>query len=88
MIDHTLKYKERKYSETVYIKCLEHVAILISHNAVLDAIEKLSFCVEISHIKALIKAGNVTSNIWTRKIACSSVIGKMLNRIFCATLIN
>ena len=67
-----------KHSELVSINCLEFVIIIISYNAVLDAIELLGVLTEIPHPKTLILADNTAADSWTRKIASSSVIGKAL----------
>ena len=83
----TLKAKT-KHSQLVSINCLEFVIIIISYNAILDAIELLGKLVGIPHPKSLILADNTAANSWTRKIASSSIIGKALCRILCALLAN
>ena len=83
----TLKAKIR-HSELVSINCLEFVIIIISYNAILDAIELLGKLLGIPHPKALILADNAAVDSWTRKIASSSIIGKALCRIICALLAN
>ena len=60
--------------------------VLISHKAVLDAIELIIFCADIPHSNALIKAESATSDAWIRKIVSFPIIGKMLKRMFCASL--
>ena len=77
-----------RHSELVSINCLEFVIIIISYNAVLDAIDLMDKLRGIPHPKALILADNTAADSWTRKIASSSIIGKALYRILCALLGN
>ena len=70
------------------INCLEFVIIIISYNAVLDAIELLGKLPDAPHPKALILADNTVVDSWTRKIAFSSIIGKDLCRILFSLLVN
>ena len=83
----TLKGK-RKHSELISINCLEFIIIIISYNAVLDAIELLGYVANVPHPKSLILADNKSADSWTRKLASSSVIGKRLCRILCGMLMN
>ena len=85
--ERTLKGKGNR-SKLISINCLEYVIIILSYNAVLDAIELLGFCTNIPHPKSKILCDNKTADTWTRKIATSSIIGKNLNRIFCSLLVN
>ena len=83
----TLKSKV-KHSELISINCLEFVIIIISYNAILDAIELLGKLSDIPHHKALILADNTAADSWTRNIASSSIIGKALCRILYSLLVN
>ena len=83
----TLKAKV-KHSELVSINCLEFVIIIVSYNAILDAIELLGKLHNIPHPKSLILSDNTSADSWTRKIASSSLIGKALCRILCSLLVN
>ena len=56
-----LKAKVRRL-ELVSINCLEFVIIIISCNAILDAIELLEKLAGMSHPKALILADNVAAD--------------------------
>ena len=70
------------------INCLEFVIIIISYNTILDAIELLAFAKGVLHPKSLILSDNIAADSWIRKIASSSLIGKLLCRILCGLLIN
>lgn len=84
--ERTIKFG--KHSQLISINCLEFVVIIISYNANLDAREQFNLFPDIPHPKMLIRADNTTADVWTRKIASSSVIGKNLNRILCSLLTN
>ena len=77
-----------KHSELVSINCLEFEVVIISYNVVIDAIELLCYCEDTPQSKSLILSDNTAAYSWTRKIAASSIIGKVLCRIFCPLLIN
>ena len=75
-------------AQLVSINCLELAIIIISCNAVLDALDLLGFCQDVPHPRSLILADNTAADSWTRKVAASSVLGKSLCRILCSLLMN
>ena len=83
----TLRHINNKSSQLITINSLEYATIILSYNAVLDALDLLKVNPP-PHPKALIKCDNTTADTWTRKIATSSATGKRLNRLFCSLLIN
>lgn len=61
IVERALKGK-RRHNELVSINCLEYVIILISHNAVLDAIELSGFANNVPHPKSKIMSDNKTAD--------------------------
>ena len=83
----TLKHNKNKKT-LVSINCLEFAIIIISYNAILDAIELLALAKDVPHPKSLILSDNRAADAWARKIASSSLIGKLLCQILCRLLMN
>jgi len=74
--------------ELVSTNCLEFIIIIIFYNAILDIIKLLRKLLGMPYPKALILADNTAADSWTKKIASSLIIGKVLYRILCSLLVN
>ena len=87
VVRRAIKFMKKKFPELISVNWLEHATILLSYNALLDAIQT-SKEQHLPHPKSFARVDSTTSDTWTRKIAASSEIGKRLNKIICSLLMH
>ena len=75
------------YLELITVNSLKCATILISRNAVLDAIRKPNTKYP-PHPNTLIRVDNAEVDSWTRKISTSSPTDKTLNKLFFILFMN
>ena len=81
----SLKHVKMRSLQLITINRLEHVTIMLSYNAFIEAISEPSTQYP-HHSKALTHVDNITADSWTRKIARSLIMGKILNMLLIAFL--